>query len=597
MSYVVTVPDLLSSAATQLESIGSALQAAGTVAAAPTAAIAAAAHDEVSLALAALFAGHAREYQALSARMQGFHQQFVDLVAAGAGRYAAAESANVNPLQQAALDLINAPTRSLLGRPLIGDGADGVAGTGHNGGAGGLLYGNGGKGGSGAAGQAGGSGGNAGLIGNGGAGGQGGAAIDAAAAAPAGGQGGNGGALYGNGGTGGQGGAGAVGGAGGAGGSAGLVGDGGSGGTGGAGLNPGKGGVGGSGGQLAGNDGATGAAGTKLSEPGNPGNPTDPGGPGPGNPDPGNPDPGNPDPGNPDPGNPDPSGPNAVDAARDGDLTGSSGGKITDGNLNEISGIDAGINNPDVYWVHNDSGDSARIFAIDAKTGQTLATYKLSGATANDWEDIEVARGADGKSYIYVGDIGDNGHSRSNITIYRVPEPTVTGTASSPTNGTLTGVEQIRLTYPGGEKLNSEALAVDPVNHNMLLIEKTTDDVSRVYSTPDSGWSSAGSGSASRTLTQVATLDLSGANEELVTSADFSPDGSQLAVRTYDDVLLWNRAPGSTSWSPFNQHWVEGLETSESQGEAVAFHPDGRGYVTVSEGTNQTLHEFNVRAI
>ncbi|OBK19665.1 hypothetical protein A5636_17480 [Mycobacterium asiaticum] len=151
------------------------------------------------------------------------------------------------------------------------------------------------------------------------------------------------------------------------------------------------------------------------------------------------------------------------------------------------------------------------------------------------------------------------------------------------------------MAYPGGEKLNSEALAVDPINHNMLLIEKTDGDISRVYSTPDSGWTSAGSSSASRTLTQVATLDLSDAQEQLVTSADFSPDGTQLAIRTYDDVLLWNRAPGSSSWSPFSQQGVEGLMASEQQGEAIAFHPDGQGYVTLSEGTSQTLHEFNVR--
>lgn len=52
MSYLVAVPDLLSSAATQLEGIGSALQAAGSVASAPTTAIAAAAQDELSVALA-----------------------------------------------------------------------------------------------------------------------------------------------------------------------------------------------------------------------------------------------------------------------------------------------------------------------------------------------------------------------------------------------------------------------------------------------------------------------------------------------------------------------------------------------------------------
>ncbi|EUA85714.1 PE-PGRS family domain protein [Mycobacterium ulcerans str. Harvey] len=37
-----------------------------------------------------------------------------------------------------------------------------------------------------------------------------------------------------------------------------------------------------------------------------------------------------------------------------------------------------------------------------------------------------------GQSYLYLGDIGDNGLSRSAIAVYRVPEPIVTGTAANP---------------------------------------------------------------------------------------------------------------------------------------------------------------------
>ncbi|WP_136624785.1 PE family protein, partial [Mycobacterium attenuatum] len=208
MSTVVAVPQLLSSAAAELATIGQAVNSATTAAALPTTGIPAAAQDEVSAAVASLFAAYARDYQALSARSSAFHQQFVESLTASASSYAAAESANANPLAQAALNLINSPAQTLLGRPLIGDGASGAPGTGHDGGPGGLLYGNGGDGGSGGAGQLGGNGGSAGLIGNGGAGGRGGAAIGGASAAPAGGRGGAGGLLWGNGGTGGTGGAG-----------------------------------------------------------------------------------------------------------------------------------------------------------------------------------------------------------------------------------------------------------------------------------------------------------------------------------------------------------------------------------------------------
>ncbi len=149
--------------------------------------------------------------------------------------------------------------------------------------------------------------------------------------------------------------------------------------------------------------------------------------------------------------------------------------------------------------MHNDSGDTNRIFAVDAKTGQTLGTYTLQGATAKDWEDIEVATGADGKSYIYVGDIGDNAGSRSNVTIYRVLEPEVTGTASNPTNATLTGVDQLRLIYPDGSKINSEALAVDPQTNKLMVIEKTGSSVSRVYAPESQVWVAATSSSPRHT--------------------------------------------------------------------------------------------------
>ncbi|WP_338157580.1 PGRS repeat-containing protein, partial [Mycobacterium marinum] len=98
----------------------------------------------------------------------------VQTLSASSASYAGAEASNA---AQALLDLINAPTQALLGRPLIGNGADGatVGGLGTPGGAGGLLYGNGGRGGdSTLAGVSGGGGGDAGLIGNGGAGGTGG---------------------------------------------------------------------------------------------------------------------------------------------------------------------------------------------------------------------------------------------------------------------------------------------------------------------------------------------------------------------------------------------------------------------------------------
>ncbi|WP_341552401.1 PecA family PE domain-processing aspartic protease [Mycobacterium ulcerans] len=149
MAQLSVAPPWLVSAAQDLQSIGSTLAAANGAAAGPTTVLATAAADEVSTAIAALFAGHAREYHSLSGHFGAFNQQFVQALNSASGAYASAEAQSASLLQTVGRDVlgaINAPTEFLLGRPLIGNGADGTAAN-PNGGAGGLLIGNGGSGG------------------------------------------------------------------------------------------------------------------------------------------------------------------------------------------------------------------------------------------------------------------------------------------------------------------------------------------------------------------------------------------------------------------------------------------------------------------
>jgi hypothetical protein len=252
MSFVITAPGLVTEAATDIAGIGSSVAAANRAAAVSTTGVLAAAGDEVSAAIAAVFSGQAREYQALIGQAEAFHAQFVQALSGGAGAYAATEAASTSPLVillEDALGVINLPTEVLVGRPLIGNGTNGTPGTGQAGGAGGILLGSGGSGGSGASGHTGGPGGSAGLIGSGGTGGMGGWGAR-------GGTGGTGGLLWGNGGWGGIGG---PLGTGGVGGSALLFGNGGHGGLGG--ELGGIGGTGGRGGMLIGNGGPGGTGG------------------------------------------------------------------------------------------------------------------------------------------------------------------------------------------------------------------------------------------------------------------------------------------------------------------------------------------------
>src|SRR6516225_7747391 len=206
MSFVIAAPEMMAAAASDLAGIESALSAAHAAAATSTTQVLAAAGDEVSAAIAALFSRHGQQFQARSAQAAAFQSEFVRAMNGAGSAYVAGEAANASPLaaaQRTGLAVVNAPTRALTGRPMVGNGANGTAAH-PNGYDGGILSGNGGNGG---------------IRGNGGNGGKGGSGTPGTAGVKggaggvggvggAGGAGGSGGTVSGNGGAGGQGGAG-----------------------------------------------------------------------------------------------------------------------------------------------------------------------------------------------------------------------------------------------------------------------------------------------------------------------------------------------------------------------------------------------------
>ncbi len=259
--------------------------------------------------------------------------------------------------------------------------------------------------------------------------------------------------------------------------------------------------------------------------------------------------------------------------------------------LTEISGIAASRLNAGLLWVHNDSGDTARIFGLDDQ-GITHATMSLDGASAIDWEDIAVGRGpVASTSYIYVGDIGDNNSVRSEIVVYRVAEPAVNMATS--VTGSLSGVDAMRLRYPDGAH-NAESLLVDPASGDIVVITKSmSGGAQNAYRV--SGSVTPGS---LTTMEYLATITTSPSVFGAITGADISPNGLQLALRTYGGVAVSARPDIGTPLSTFIGGGSKivacsGPSPSESQGEAVGFNSNGRGFITVSEGVGAVLHRFS----
>src|SRR5262249_18707497 len=127
MSYVIAAPEIMTSAATDLSNIGSALSAAQAAAAAPTTGVLAAAEDVVSASIAAVFSSQCQQFQARGAQAAVFHDQFVRLLSSGGIAYGATDAANASPLQalehQAQAVAAFSPWKDLTGRPLFGNGA------------------------------------------------------------------------------------------------------------------------------------------------------------------------------------------------------------------------------------------------------------------------------------------------------------------------------------------------------------------------------------------------------------------------------------------------------------------------------------------
>jgi hypothetical protein len=94
MSFLITQPETLAAAASDLAGLGSATAAANAAAATPTSGVVPAAADEVSALTAAQFATHAQMYQAVSAQAAAIHEMVVTTLGTSAGSYAATEAAN-----------------------------------------------------------------------------------------------------------------------------------------------------------------------------------------------------------------------------------------------------------------------------------------------------------------------------------------------------------------------------------------------------------------------------------------------------------------------------------------------------------------------
>lgn len=267
-------------------------------------------------------------------------------------------------------------------------------------------------------------------------------------------------------------------------------------------------------------------------------------------------------------------------------------GRVASPELDEISGVAESRRNPGVLFVHNDSGDSPRFFAID-RQGQLLAELSLSKVPVLlDAEDIAIGPGPGGGDFIYLGDTGNNfasswlGLPRRKAVLYRIPEPDVPLSARG-SRISLEDVFPIVFTFPDGAR-NVEAFFIDPPSGDLYMLSKQSDHRSQLLRA--SAAVLAAGGGELELFGELSFGRAAVPGSTLPTSASVSRDGAMILVRTYETVLLFRRAPGELASNALARAPEELPAPNERQGEAISFIDGDTAFLTISEGTHAAIN-------
>jgi hypothetical protein len=239
---------------------------------------------------------------------------------------------------------------------------------------------------------------------------------------------------------------------------------------------------------------------------------------------------------------------------------------LADG-LSESSGVAASRTLPGVFWTHNDSGGEPEVTGVRLD-GTKVVKVSIEGAKNRDWEDIAVGPCAGG-SCLYIADTGDNARKQQAVNLYRAPEPR---------EGTMTvRAERFSMRYPDGPR-DVEAFFVLPTGQPIFISKGRNSGVA-LYRYPLPLRSAE-----TIMLERVVVLDPNerkGADQ--VTSANASPSGRWVAIRSYRSLLLF-RTEALLRGETQPARTIDLSPVGEAQGEAVEIGDDGRIVLTSEAG-------------
>ena len=246
--------------------------------------------------------------------------------------------------------------------------------------------------------------------------------------------------------------------------------------------------------------------------------------------------------------------------------------------LGEMSGLSAS-SYPGVYWVHNDSGDEARIFAIRANAEVVVPRvirhlfperstddwpgYAIDNAWQYDWEAMALSEGV-----LYLADVGNNDNARRDLGVYVVSEP-------NPEYVTKTrALKFVPIRYPDqshypADQWHFDCEAVFAAGGRLYFLTKHRQPGQALSWEPG---------------TKLYRLDGLRTDREnvlklidrhdgvtLPTGADLSPDGRHLAVLTYTHLWVFDKPRRGDRWLQGTARVLALDREQVKQNEAIAW--------------------------
>lgn len=253
--------------------------------------------------------------------------------------------------------------------------------------------------------------------------------------------------------------------------------------------------------------------------------------------------------------------------------------------IDEMSGLVKSAQFDNVWWVHNDSGDEPRLFAIDSTGSVHVAPWRaddyaagmaavdttgrpawpglaLGSAAHIDYEAMAVEDGV-----LYLGDIGNNGNARRDLGIYVIPEPYYYAQQTRPMKHLWVRYPE-QTTYPAKTwDYDAEALFIDDGTLYLLTKRRHGQQINRLAP-----------GTALYRLDtahpqEVNTLTLVERHTSIPppTGAALSPNGDQLAVLCTTGVWIFPRPEAGDRWLSEEPRAIKLAAEHLKQAEAVTW--------------------------